>query len=477
MDNIIWNPQPKQALFLSLPDFEALYGGAAGGGKSDALLMEGLRQIDNPNYKGIIFRRTYQQLEELIDKSLRFIPQAVSGAVFNRSQHHWTFPSGAKLLLRPMDREEDRLKYQGHEYQYIAFDELTHFSWKQYSYLMSRCRTADPSLRCYIRASANPGGVGHAWVKDRFIDSIKPYQRHWERIDIPGIGTQIRSRMFIPATLFDNRILMENNPMYIATLASLPEADKRALLYGDWNCFEGQVFREFKDDPAHYIDRKWTHVIEPFRIPAHWKIYRSYDFGYSKPFSVGWYAVDEEGVIYRIRELYGCTGTPNEGVKWEPQKQAAEIRRIEEGDENLKGRHIFGVADPAIFEESKGESIAEIMRKEGIYFDPGDHKRIPGKMQVHNRLAFDANGRASLYLFRTCKNLIRTLPALCYDDTNVEDIDTDMEDHAYDELRYLCMEHPIRAKKKKEATIRPYNPLDDTEYSIGAHYEYYRRRA
>lgn len=475
MSEIIWSPQPKQKLFLSEPGFEALYGGAAGGGKSDALLMESLRQIDKPNYKGIIFRRTYQQLEELVDKSLRFIPRAVPGAKFNASKTIWTFPSGAKVLLRPMDRETDKTKYQGHEYQYIGFDELTHFSYTQYAYLKSRCRTSDKSIRCYIRATANPGGVGHAWVKERFIDSLKPYQRKWELVSEGGIKI-MRSRIFIPATVFDNRILMENDPDYIASLATLPDADKRALLYGDWNSFDGQVFREFKDDPNHYIDQKYTHVIAPFDIPAHWRVYRAYDFGYSKPFSVGWYAVDTEGTLYRIGELYGCNGTPNAGVRWEPAKQAAEIKAYEQQNPNLKGRQIYGIADPAIFEESKGESIAEIMRREGIFFDPGDHQRIAGKMQVHNRLAFDENGRPGLYFFNTCKNMIRTLPALCYDDCHVEDVDSDMEDHAYDELRYMCMERPIKSKKQKEAVAKPYNPLDDTEYSIGAHYEYYRRR-
>lgn len=472
----IWTPQPKQRLFMSAPDFEVLYGGAAGGGKSDALLMEGLRQIENKNYKGIIFRRTYQQLEELIDKSNRFIGAAVPGARYNASAHTWTFPSGAKLLLRQMERDADRYKYQGHEYQYIGFDELTHFSFAQYSYLMSRCRSADPTLRCYVRASTNPGGVGHGWVKDRFIDSMKPYERKWDLIRVGDIK-MLRSRMFIPATIFDNKKLLESDPEYLANLGALPEADRRALLYGDWNSFDGQVFREFKDDPAHYDDHRWTHVINEFEIPQDWKIMRAYDFGYSKPFSVGWYAINHDGTIFRIAELYGCNGTPNVGLQWDAGRQAREIAETEATLPNLKDRVITGVADPAIFEESHGESIAEIMRREGILFEPGDHQRIAGKMQIHSRLAFDANGRAGLYFFRNCRNMIRTLPALCYDAVRVEDIDSDMEDHAYDELRYLCMERPMAAPLRVPKPQKTFDPLGDSEFQAGAHLEYYRRRA
>ena len=394
-NGVIEIPAVNLSEFEQLKEQEMLVSqkNAAGGGKSDALLMEGLRQIGNKNYKGIIFRRTYQQLEELIDKSNRFIGAAVPGARYNASAHTWTFPSGAKLLLRQMERDADRYKYQGHEYQYIGFDELTHFSFAQYSYLMSRCRSADPTLRCYVRASTNPGGVGHGWVKDRFIDSMKPYERKWDLIRVGDIK-MLRSRMFIPATIFDNKKLLESDPEYLANLGALPEADRRALLYGDWNSFEGQVFREFKDDPAHYDDHRWTHVINEFEIPQDWKIMRAYDFGYSKPFSVGWYAINHDGTIFRIAELYGCNGTPNVGLQWDAGRQAREIAETEATLPNLKDRVITGVADPAIFEESHGESIAEIMRREGILFEPGDHQRIAGKMQIHSRLAFDANGRA-----------------------------------------------------------------------------------
>jgi hypothetical protein len=163
--------------------------------------------------------------------------------------------------------------------------------------------------------------------------------------------------------------------------------------------------------------------------------------------------------MYRIRELYGCTGTPNEGVKWEPTKIAAEIKRIENDDPQLKGRKIMGVADPSIWDKSRGESVAQMMERVGIYWSPGDNTRIAGKMQVHYRLSFEDDGQPMLYIFNTCKHFLRTFPDLVYDETDVEDVDTTQEDHIYDELRYMCMERPITPKIPK-ATIKPYDPLD-----------------
>ena len=253
----------------------------------------------------------------------------------------------------------------------------------------------------------------------------------------------MRQRIFIPSTVFDNRILLKNDPEYVARLAGLPDADRRALLYGDWDAFAGQVFGEWRSDPDGRDSGIHSHVITPFEIPADWTVARSFDFGYSRPFSVGWWAVDRDGCLYRIRELYGCTGTPNEGVRWDPGRIAREIAAIEKEDPNLKERRVRGIADPSIFDESRGESVARMMEHEGVYFEPGDNARIAGKMQLHRRLRFDENGRAGLYVFDTCSHFIRTVPALTYGRVNVEDVDTSQEDHIYDETRYLCMEFPV----------------------------------
>ena len=462
----LWTPQPKQALFQARPEYEALYGGAAGGGKSDALLAEALRQVQIPHYRAIIFRRTYPQLTDLVDRSRELYGRAFPAASYNSTAHCWTFPSGAKIYFGNLPRDADRLNYQGKHYDFVAFDELTQFSWEQYSYLLSRNRPNGPGTRVYIRATANPGGIGHGWVKDRFISAAPPMTTIWDSYEvISPAGEKItlrRDRIFVPSTVFDNQRLLSNDPQYLANLAMLPEAEKQALLYGSWDSFEGQVFREWCNDPAHYDDQRYTHMIRPFRIPAHWRIYRGFDFGYAKPFSVGWYAADEDGRLYRIREYYGCTGTPNVGAKLNPAEIAQKIREIEQEDDNLRGRHIIGIADPSIFDESRGESVAAMMARHpyNVYWTGGDNTRLPGKMQFHYRLAFDEGGRPMLQVFDTCKHFIRTIPTLVYDEKNVEDIDTDQEDHIYDECRYVLMENPISPRPHTPPPALGEDPLD-----------------
>ena len=462
--NTVWTPQPRQALFMARPEYEALYGGAAGGGKSDALIIEALRQVKKPHYKALILRKTYPQLRELVDKTLNYYPRAFPDARYNAGTHTWSFGSGAKLIFGAMQYTRDRVKYQGQAFDFLAFDELTHFSWDEYSYLFSRNRPNGPGTRCYIRATANPGGVGHGWVKERFITAAPPLTPieeavSWHTPDGRQVH-RVQKRIFVPSSVFDNPALLGNDPNYVQRLAALPEAERKALLYGDWNSFSGQVFCEWRDDSSHYLDRLNTHVIAPFALPKDWKIYRGFDWGYSKPFSVGWYALDGDGRLYRVREYYGCTDSPNTGVRLEPSAVAREIKRIEQEDPNLRGRNIIGVADPAIWGSDGTESIAGLMEREKVYFARGDHARIDGKMQVHNRLAFDKNGVPMLYVFSTCRHFIRTLPALCYDSVRVEDIDSSGEDHIYDELRYVCMENPIHSPASAAPKSGGWDPLD-----------------
>jgi len=474
VNNIIWTPQPRQKLFMQRPEHEALYGGAAGGGKSDCAIAEALRQVHIPHYRGLILRKTYPQLSEMVDRSREIYLPSFPDAKYNEQKHSWTFPSGAKIYFGAMQHTKDRTNYQGKRYDFIDFDELTHFTWEEYSYLFSRNRPNGPGTRCYIRAQANPGGIGHGWVKERFISPAPPMTPIYEDVKIifPDGKSEIRrqSRVFVPSSIFDNKILMENDPDYITRLASLPENEKRALLYGDWDSFSGQVFTEWRNNPDGYATRKNTHVINPFKIPSSWKIYRGFDFGYSRPFSVGWYAVDHDGRLYRIRELYGCTGTPNEGVRWEPAEIARQIKRIENEDINLKGKYVYGIADPSIFDESRGESVAVMMERQGIFFEKADNTRVAGKMQMHNRLAFDENGIPMLYIFSTCKHFIRTIPSLVYSQVDVEDIDTTQEDHIYDEVRYISMANPINPPKK-ESPVKIYNPLEVDGYG---EYNFYR---
>lgn len=476
---IVWQPQPRQAAFMSRPEYEALYGGAAGGGKSDALVIEALRQVHIPHYKALILRKTFPQLAELIDKTLNYYPRAFPTARYNGSSHTWTFPSGAKIIFGAMQYTKDRVKYQGQAYDFIAFDELTHFTYEEYSYLFSRNRPNGPGTRVYIRATANPGGVGHGWVKERFITAAPPMhpiseEVSWREPD-GKVQTKQQTRIFVPSSVFDNPALLQNDPQYVQRLASMPEAERNALLYGDWDTFSGQVFTEWRNDSDHYADRINTHVIAPFKVPADWAIWCGLDWGYSRPFSVGWYAVDRERRMYRIREYYGCTGTPNTGVKMEPSEVAREIRRIEAEDPNLKDRRINRVGDPAIWGSDGTESIGALMERQRVYFEKGDHARIDGKMQVHHRLAFDENGVPMLYVFNTCKHFIRTVPNLVYDEKNVEDINTEGEDHIYDELRYVCMRNPIAPRQNKSPALVAYDPLDLNQAQEYDRYDFYRR--
>lgn len=478
MNEIIWTPQPKQAEFMARTEFEALYGGAAGGGKSESLVIEALRQVHIPHYTGLILRKTFPQLRELIEKSQNYYKRAYKKARWNGSDHMWRFPSGARIIFGSMQHPNDRYNYQGQAYDFVGFDELTHFGKDEYSYLYSRCRPNGPGTVCYMRSTANPGGVGHGWVKDRFITAAPPMTTIWEEQSFVGLDGKEhkgkRSRIFVPASVFDNKILLENDPNYVLNLASLPIAERNALLYGDWNTFSGQVFIEWRNDPEHYDDREKTHVIKPFPIPSHWSIWCSMDWGYARPYSIHWYAVDEERRMYCIRELYGFTGEPNVGVKQEPGEVARLIREIEADDRNLKGRRIQRVGDPAIWGSQTGESVGALMERERVYFEKGDNARISGKMQVHHRLAFDDDGRPMLYVFNTCRNMIRTLPSLIYDEKNVEDIDTDGEDHCYDELRYVCMRNPIASRKPKEEKIPQYDPLSEDDH-MDRRYDFYRR--
>ena len=475
---VVWRPQPRQAAFMARPEYEALYGGAAGGGKSDALVIEALRQVHIPWYKALIIRKTFPQLRELIDKTLNYYPRIYPKARYNGSSHTWRFPSGAQIIFGSLNRPQDKIQYQGQAYDFIAFDELTHFTQEEYGYLKSRNRPNGPGTRVYMRATANPGGVGHGWVKDRFITASAPMTTIREEaswVDPEGKKhTGEQSRIFVPSSVFDNQILMQNDPMYVQRLASMPEAERNALLYGDWDSFSGQVFTEWRNDPAHYQDRIGTHVIAPFAVPPDWSIWCGLDWGYSRPFSVGWYAVDHERRMYAIREYYGCTGTPNQGVKLEPGEVARRIKQIEAEDPNLRGRRIHRIGDPAIWMSDGTESIGDLMSRERVHFDKGDHARISGKMQMHHRLAM-TDGIPMLYVFSTCKHFIRTIPALVYDETDVEDINTEGEDHIYDQCRYVCMANPIAAPVRKEQPKREWSPLEADEPRNGR-YDFYLMR-
>lgn len=433
-------PNEKQALALGERHRYVAYGGARGGGKSWFVRWKAvLLCLRFPGIKVLITRRTYK---ELFNNHIAPLQQMLAGiAEYKSMDKYFRFPGGSTIHFGYCACDADLGQYQGAEYDVWFADEAGQFqeSWLVQIDACVRGVNGFPKRTYY---TLNPGGPGHGYFKRLFIDRRYTENEHPE------------DYAFIQALCTDNQALMASQPGYLRSLEKLPGKLRQAWLYGRWDVYEGQFFEEFTDDPRHYADRRFSHVIDPFEIPAGWKIYRSFDWGYHRPFSCGWWAVDYDGTAYRILELYGSTGEPNEGVKWPPDQVFAKIHSIEREHRFLAGKHIIGVADPAIWDAETGESIADTAARHQVYFLPGDNKRLPGWMQLHYRLRFDDQGYALMYVFRNCKAFIRTLPLLQYDDMNSEDLDTDGEDHGADEARYFCMARPIKPRLEDPARGR-----------------------
>ena len=444
---VISKPNKKQEEFFKCSKRFIGYGGARGGGKSWALRTKFiLLALKYSGLKLLLLRKTLPELRE--NHLLPMLAQLNGIATYKSEERAFIFPNGSRIRLGYCDSENDIYQYQGQEYDVIGVEECTHFTFQQIQFLTTCNRTTRTDFKPRMYFTGNPGGVGHNWFKRLFV------QGRFESGEDPD------DYVFIPATIDDNTVLMKTNPEYVKVLDALPEKLRQAHRFGNWDIFDGQFFEEFRDCKEHYEDGVNTHVIEPFEIPRDWTIYRSFDFGYAKPFSCAWWAVDYDGRLYRILELYGCTKTPNEGVKWPPEKIFAEIVTIEKQHRWLKNKKILGVADPSIWDASRGEAIIEAANRNGVYFTKGDNKRLPGWMQVHYRLSFDDNGIPMMYIFNTCKGFIRTVPELSFSVTNPEDLDTTGEDHIADEVRYMCMARPIKPTYKKQLASIGDDPLD-----------------
>lgn len=483
---VMWEANPgPQAKFLSCSAFETLTGGARGGGKSEGLIMDALWGVDIPEYRAIFFRLSYPDLLPLIERTMVRYKGIYPDCKWNQTEKSWTFPSGAKILFRFLKHENDWIHYQGHEYHWMGFEELTQFTEAQYINLLPSCRSGSPSIpgsECRVRSTCNPGGRGHNWVKARFVDPFPAGGRVIvEPMRDPTNGEmRYSTRAFFPSTFRDNPQLLANDPEYVLRLMLLPEADRKAMMNGDWNAFIGSVFR-FSTGITLWSWADFEKRTGSKKIPKHWRKYRVMDWGYAAPFSIQWFAVNEDNVAFLYREWYGVKVNAsgkvieNQGIRMVPEEVAKRIRKIEkaagEWDDDSDRSSNICVADPACWNRGTGDheggpSVVEQMQRQGVSWTKGKNDRLSGKMAVHDRLQYEMNEEKTrvlvppglVIIVEEAPHTLRTVPALEYDPHDVEDVDTTMEDHAYDSLRYFCMARPYAPNKIIEARKGRMNP-------------------
>jgi hypothetical protein len=437
---VVWRPasEPQRAL-LACPVFEVFFGGARGGGKSDGVLGEWAQHSSQYGEQaiGLMVRRTRIQLTETFERAKAIYRPL--GAKFTEVPMRCVMPNGARLTFAYLERDSDADNYQGHSYTRVYVEEAGTFpSITPILKLMATLRSG-AGVPCRIRLTGNPGGPGHQWIKARYID---PAPRGWE---IVQDAQSCAERVYIPSRVTDNPFL---GPDYVARLKMVGDPVLvRAWLEGDFSVIAGAFFPEFSLE---------KHVIAPQALPLYWHRFRALDWGSARPFSVGWYAVSDgelppfpRGALIRYREWYGAS-SPNVGLRMTAEEVADGIKVREAHDITGNRTMMTGVADPAIFAEDGGPSIGNRMSGRGVFFRPADNKRVAqhgalgGWDQLRARLKGDGE-QPALFMFSTCVDLIRTLPALQHDEGRPEDVDTESEDHSADELRYACMSRPYTA--------------------------------
>ena len=447
--SVVFKPNPgPQTDFLSSSEREVLYGGSAGGGKSYAMLADPLHGLNDPNFSGLLVRHTTEELRELIQKSQELYPRAIPGIKWSERKSQWISPRGGRLWMSYLDKDMDVTRYQGQAFNWIGFDELTQwpspFAW---DYMRSRLRSASSmELGLYMRATTNPGGSGHSWVKKMFIDPAPYNKPFWatnietgEEIKYPAghskAGQSLFKRRFIPASLFDNPYLAESGD-YEAMLLSLPEHQRKQLLEGNWDVNEGAAFPEWN---------RAIHIVEPFKIPSNWTKFRACDYGYGSYTGVVWIAVSPSEQLVVYRELYCSKVTATD--------LADMILDAEAEDGTIR----YGVLDSSLWHKrgDTGPSLAEQMNMKGCRWRPSDRSRgsrVAGKNEMHRRLQVDEyTEEPRMVFFSTCTNTVAQLPSIPLDKRNPEDVDTNAEDHLYDALRYGIMTRP-------RSSIWDYNP-------------------
>jgi len=422
-----YTASPKQAVFHTTVADEKLYGGAAGGGKTAALVAEAVTlALEYPGIPINLFRRTIPEL----NKTIKVEIQRQCGKYIKAGHMWWrgtsdgenegrsyVLENGSSIILNYCDTDADIYRYQGAEMPIIGIDELTQFPMAWVEYLLTRNRTSNHNWPTLFLAGTNPGGIGHGWVKARFIDPVAPGVIN--NVKLPD--GSVKTTVFISATL-DDHPDEKFKKDYNKVLQGISDPQlRRALRYGDWDVFAGQVFSEF---------RREIHVIDPFNIPEHWQRWRGMDYGNNN--EVLWLAKDPASErIYVYREYRTTTFTPVE-------EKSRNIKQFEAGE-----KVSYGLADPSIWggagDHNTGKSVAEMFESDGVMWMPANNDRKAGLAAVHDALAIKKDGLPGLQIFSTCTSLIRTLPSLPYDKIRVDDVDTKADDHDYDALRYGLM--------------------------------------
>lgn len=461
IENAVWRALPgSQQLFLHSPIFETLYEGTRGPGKTDSILMAYAKHVGlgyGDRWRGVIFRREYKELDDLVAKSKRWFWQIYGRDArwrSSKSDYKWVWKSGEELSFRTGKSADDYWSYHGHEIPFLGFEELTNWATLEfYLTMFSVCRSGDANVPVMIRATANPWGKGHSAVKARFIDPMPAGVPYTD----PNTGKQ-RIRIF--GSIAENPYLDDE---YIQTLQAVEDpAKRRAWILGDWDIAAGGILEDAWD--------VGTHVLEPFKIPPEWRCDRAFDWGSSAPYATGFFAESDgatpavladgterhfpRGTVFLIGELYGWNGTPNVGCRHTNEQIA---RRVLEAEAGVRGRLLHanarvydGPADASIFDVINGDSYADEMNRNGLVWLPsykGKGSRVQGWERLRSMLLAAKKGdreQPGFYVFNTCRNWIRTVPILPRDDKNPDDVDTEAEDHFGDCTRYRLLREPVQ---------------------------------
>lgn len=442
---VVWAPQPgPQHALITCPVPEVLFGGARGGGKTDGILGKfGIKACKHQSGNMVFFRQEMPAADDLIERAGEIYRPL--GAYWQGQKRQFTFDNGARVRFRPLQSIQDAAKYQGQNLSDAAIEEAGQYPDPKPIDMINGALRSSAGLRTQLLLSANPGGAGHTWIKNRYIDPAPSGMEILKR-DLPN-GKQHRY-IYIPSRVENNRRLLENDPDYINRLYLVGSKELvKAWREGDWNIIDGAFFDNWSNDL----------IIKPFAIPDEWIKFRSFDWGFAKPFSVGWWAVvgDEHkvngvtlprGALIRYREWYGAS-SPNVGLRLTAEQVTQGIKSRESETIN------YSVADPAIFAEDGGPSLAERMRE--LYWKPADNKRVGGngRMGGWDQMRARITDKM-LYCFSTCTDSIRTIPVLQHDKRRAEDLDTSAEDHAADEWRYACMSRPWVNEQPKEPEFK-----------------------